>query len=247
MQKAAQTQTAPRIQQPGTDVRSSRHLRSLLVPAVVAAAAGCGGAPSAPATPTWADVQPILQGECSGCHGATAATTGSGVRPDFYDMTTATCGDAAKAMGTVVLAGAAASSISMDIGPTNGTGRPKMPPLPAPTLATWERDTVLHWAAAATLGPPPVGNRPPTLDVGQLPAVVDKQLAFTAVLSDPDGQEAVGALEIGGVAFLMNRSGSFAVSLDSSQWAAGTQDLQAVLCDGWTSVTYDLGPIQIKH
>ena len=225
---------------------ANHHLGSLLV-CTLLAATGCGGSPSAPASPTWSDVQPILQGECSGCHGATAASTGSGVRLDFYDMTTTTCGDAAKAMGPVVLAGAAASSIAMDIGPTNGTGRPKMPPLPAPTLAAWERDTVMHWASAATLGPPPVGNRPPTLDVGQLPAVVDKQLAFTAVLSDPDGQEAVGALEIGGVAFLMNRSGSFGVSMDSSQWPAGTQDLQAVLCDGWTSVTYDLGPIQIKH
>jgi hypothetical protein len=208
--------------------------------------AGCGAAPSAPARPTWADVQPILQGECSGCHGATAATTGSGLRFDFYDMTPATCGDAARAMpSAMILAGNAYQAIKTDV--TLVGGRSKMPPLPGAPLAGWERDTLLRWSDSPVLGPPPDGNRPPTIDVGRLPFMIDKQLSFTAIVSDPDGQEVLGSLEIGGVAFLMNRSGSFAVNLDSSQWPAGTQHLKAVLCDGWVSVTYDLGPIQIQH
>ena len=226
---------------------ATRGLHSLLVAALMAGGA-CAGPPAVPAHPTWADVEPIIQGECAGCHGSTAATSGAGFRFDFYDMTTDTCGDAARAMGAAtVLAAAAAPNIQMDVTIIGNTGRSKMPPLPGAPLAGWERDTLLRWASQPVKGPPPEGNHPPAIEVGQLPYTVDKQLAFTAVVYDADGQEAVGVLEIGDVAFLMNRSGSFAVSLDSSGWAAGTQHLKAVLCDGWTSATYDLGPIQIKH
>lgn len=226
---------------------AARGLRSLLVAAVMAGGA-CSGAPPVPAQPTWADVQPIVQGECSGCHGSTANMTGAGFRLDFYDMTADTCGDAARAMGGLTnMAAAAASNIAMDVAIIGNTGRSKMPPLPGAPLSGWERDTLLRWANQPVKGPPPEGNRPPTIDVGLLPFTADKRLAFTAVLTDPDGQEAVGALEIADVAFLMNRSGSFAVNLDSSQWPAGTQHLKAVVCDGWVSTTYDLGPIQIKH
>ena len=38
--------------------------------------AGLGCAPKAVDHPTWADVQPILAGECSHCHGSTADLTG---------------------------------------------------------------------------------------------------------------------------------------------------------------------------
>jgi len=211
------------------------------------AGAGCGAAPVAPTRPTWADVQPIVQGDCSGCHGSTADATGAGFRFDFYDMTATTCGDAARAMrSSTILAASAAPAIATDV-TLGSNGRSKMPPYPGAPLAGWERDTLLRWAAQPVKGPPPDGNRPPVIDVGQLPFMIDKQLTFTAVLSDPDGQEAVGALEINGMAFLMNRSGSFAVNMDASQWPSGTQHLQAILCDGWTSVTYDLGPIQIQH
>jgi hypothetical protein len=94
----------------------------------------------------------------------------------------------------------------------------------------------------------PVDNHAPTIQVSQFPFIADKQVAFTAILDDADGDAVVGALKVGDTAqFLMDRPGSFAVSLDSSKWPAGTQEVTVVLCDGWAPATYDLGPIQIKH
>jgi len=216
--------------------------------ALVLLAAACASPPAVPAQPTWADVAPIVNGECSGCHGASADVAGAGYRLDFYDMTAETCGDAALGMGGgFILAGAAASNIGADVTPIVGMGRAKMPPLPGPSLADWERETLQRWASQPVKGAPPAGNRPPTIATARMPFVIDGQLAFTAIVDDPDGDAVVGALEIADVRFLMDRPGSFAVSLDSSAWPAGTQHLRAVLCDGWQSMTYDLGPIEVQH
>jgi hypothetical protein len=45
----------------------------------------------------------------------------------------------------------------------------------------------------------------------------------------------------------MNRSGSFAVDLDASTWPSGAQHLNAVLCDGWTNVSVDLGSLVVNR
>jgi hypothetical protein len=219
---------------------------------LVLALAACGctmqaGAPPVPAQPTWADVEPIVSGECSSCHGSSANADGLGYRLDFYDMTEDTCGDAAAALGTAPpLAASWAMKIGQDVTPSVG-GRAKMPPLPGTPLADWERETLQRWANQPVKGPPPAGNHAPVIMVSQMPSTVDKELDFTAVLDDADGDSVVGAIEIADVRFLMNRSGSFGVAIDSSAWPAGTQRMKAVLCDGWQSVTVDLGPIQISH
>lgn len=210
-------------------------------------AGGCGGAPSVPEHPTWADVQPILKGECTQCHGATASTTGFGYRLDFYDVSPAVCGDAALALPGGLLAGAAAPSIITDVTPSPEDGRARMPPSPAPVLHDWERDTILRWAAQPVKGPPPANNHAPTIQVTGLPMVVNNSLSFSALVDDVDGDEAIGVLEIAGVVFTMPSSGSFNVQIPASTWPAGTQRLSAVLCDGWTSVPYDLGPVDVKH
>ena len=225
-------------------------------------AAGCGAPGNAPAHPTWADVSPVLRGECVSCHGWTASdrpadaagvhpqNTGGSIRLDFYDVTVETCGDAARALDpSVSLAGSPLATLQIkgDIAPRPGAPWPRMPPQPSPALPSWELETIARWTADPVKGPPPAGNRPPTISVSQLPSVADGVLAFTAVLEDPDGDGALGAIEVGDVAFLMNRGGSFAVRLDSSAWEAGTVHPIAVVCDGWTSATIDLGPIEIRH
>ncbi len=76
------------------------------------------------------------------------------------------------------------------------------------------------------------------------------ELAFTAVIDDPDGDSVLGVIEVNGLAFLMNRPGSFAVSIPSSNWPAGPQAVKAVLCDGWSlasTVEIPLGTVQVKH
>ena len=234
--------------------------RILLAVALGLSACGAGG--SAPAQPTWADVAPILRGECASCHGWTASdrppdshgvrpvNTGGGYRFDFYDITSDVCGDAALALDpTYSLAGAPGVSIQIesDIVAQAGARWPRMPPQPSPALPGWEVETLNRWAAQPVKGPPPPGNRPPIVSVSQFPATANGQLGFTAILDDPDGDSVLGVIELQGLAFLMNRSGAFAVQFDSSSWPVGPVHPIAVLCDGWSQITYDLGPIQIRH
>jgi hypothetical protein len=210
-------------------------------------AGGCGGEPPVRERPTWADVQPILKGECSQCHGATASATGLGYRLDFYDVTTDSCGEAAQALPGGVLAAMAAPSIITDVTPSPDNGHARMPPAPAPSLRSWERETLLRWAAQPVKGPPPAGNHAPTVQVTGLPRVVNDSLRFSALVDDADGDEVIGLLKIAGAVFAMPSSGAFDVQIPASGWAAGTQRLSAVLCDGWASASYDLGPIDVKH
>ena len=210
---------------------------------------GCTVGPSAPEQPTWADVAPILHGECAQCHGSTAAVTGFGYRLDFFDMTADVCGDAARAIPQpgVILGGAAASLIYDDVTPSTPGGAARMPPAPGPSLYDWERQTLQRWTVQPVKGPPPQGNRVPTIQMNGLPSTIDRRLTFTALLSDPDGDEVVGVIEVADQLFAMNRSGTFAADLDSSTWPAGPQRITAVLCDGWTSVSYDVGPVNVSH
>lgn len=218
--------------------------------ALLVLGAGCGPTAVAPEHPTWADVAPVLRGECVGCHGWTAADTGAGYRFDLFEATPEVCGDAALALDRgVLLAGSPASPplIARDVGPQPGARFARMPPLPAPALPDWERATLERWATAPAKGPPPATNRPPSIAVSGFPAAADARLAFTAIVEDPDGDGAIGVVEVGRLAFLMNRTGSFGVSFDSSTWPEGPTRVRAVLCDGWTNSTIDLGTVDIRH
>jgi hypothetical protein len=223
----------------------------------------CSSTPTEPQTPTWADVAPIFRGECNGCHGWNAAQTGAGERFDFFDVDV--CGDAALAIApectletlmsgecspNVILAGSplATPSIETDVVAQGGAAWPRMPPQPSPALPDWERGTIERWAAQPVKGPAPPGNQPPTITVEGYPATADAQLAFTAILEDPDDEAAIGIIEVNGLGFPMNRTGSFAVSFDSSSWPPGPQPVKVVLCDGWVAnTTPNLGTVQIEH
>jgi hypothetical protein len=211
----------------------------------------CSSSPAEPQNPAWADVAPILRGECNSCHGWTAPTTGAGFRFDFYDVTKLVCGDAALALQSgVVLAGSplAVTQIETDVIAQNGASWPRMPPQPSPALPEWERDTIQRWAAQPVKGPPPPGNRPPNIVVSDYPAVAGNTLTFTAIIDDPDGDSTIGIIEVNGFGFLMNRPGSFAVAFDSSTWPAGPVSVSATLCDGWSNNQLpDLGEVQIRH
>jgi len=232
------------------------HLSPFLLLALLGFMA-CASTPSEPQNPAWADVAPIFRGECNGCHGWNAAQTGGGYRLDFFDVTKGACGEAARALTAgVALAGSLAANgsplaaplIEADVVAQKGAAWPRMPPQPSPALPEWERDTIERWAARPVKGPAPPGNHPPTISVFGYPANAGPTLTFTAVIDDPDGDSALGVIEANGIAaFLMNRPGSFDVSFDSTTWPAGPQPLTAVLCDGWTSTTIDLGAVQIQH
>ena len=137
--------------------------------------------------------------------------TGGGLRLDFYDVTPEVCGDAVLALDpSWVLAGSptAAAQIEGDVVPQTGARWPRMPPQPqpGPFPGLGVEIPLSRWASQPTKGPPPAGNRPPTIAVSQFPARADTQLAFTAILDDPDADSALGVVEVEGLAFPMNRT-----------------------------------------
>ncbi len=218
----------------------------------------CGVEPAVPEQPTWADVEPILRRNCNHCHGSTAPVTASAgtavYRFDFFDPTDGACGEATAAFSSSAMAMASASQMKASIESVDGA-RPRMPPAPAPLLPAWERETIKRWSHASSLpkGAVPWNNRQPRLQVLRFPAPdagvaqVDQLLGFNVVLSDPDGDPVVGIIKAAGSVVKLDRSGLFAVSLDTSTWAPGTTTLQAVLCDGWGNVSYNVGTVEIKH
>ncbi len=220
---------------------------AILVGGGAVAIASCAAPPDVPDQPTFADVQPILVGACSQCHGSTAGETGVGYRLDFYDMNEAVCGEAAHALPSrgLLFAGAAAPDIYTDVTPREGPAR--MPPAPGPALYDWQRQTLQKWTVQPVKGPPRADNQWPIIEVFGLPAGVTRRLRFTALLSDPDGDPVIGVIKVPGALFLMNRAGAFDVDLDARSWPAGTQQLSAVLCDGWTKASYELGPIDVAR
>ena len=137
--------------------------------------------------------------------------------------------------------------IAADLVVQPGAQVPRMPPAPYPALQSWELETLERWASEPVKGLPPSGNRPPTIATNRLPATADQQLSFTAILDDPDGDSVIGAIELPGLALLMNRPGAFDVMFDSSAWPSGPVYPIAVLCDGWTKTTVELGPILVQH
>jgi hypothetical protein len=214
-------------------------------------ALGCEPQPAAPVNPTWADVEPILRGECNHCHGGSAPTTGSVAgavyRFDFYDLSPEVCGEAMAAMDVPSLARGAASLIRTDVTPPPGVPRPRMPPAPATVLEDWQRETLQRWADRPVKGPAPADNRAPRLEVRRFPASANQQLSFVAVLSDPDGQSAIGVIKVRDAVYKMDRLGSFAVAIDTAAWPAGSHPVTAVLCDGWISTQVEVGVVSVSH
>lgn len=209
--------------------------------------AGCGAKHTVPDQPTWADVEPILRGSCTQCHGADAAIAGSTYRFDFYDMTDAVCGGAAAALAGQTLARGWATLIGSDVTPPGSGWRARMPPAPADPLTDWERLTVQRWAQNPLRGEPPLGDRRPDIQLNAASGSADQSLTFSAVVSDPDHESVVGVLKVGQVTLVMDRPGSFGTTLNTASWAKGLYPISATLCDGWDSVTYDLGNVLVNH
>ena len=230
--------------------------RALLLFTVLAGA--CAGAPDLPEHPTWADVEPILRGQCNHCHGATAETTGSAAaltgapgavyRLDFFDINDGACGEAAMAISPASVARSVATQMRESVASVNGN-RPRMPPAPAPLLSQWEREVIDRW----TRMPPPAkggapwSNRMPRLQVFSFPRTADDSLKFSAILSDPDDDPVIGVINAAGAMVKLDRAGSFAVSIDTTAWPRGKQTLTAVLCDGWGNQSFQVGEVEVVH
>jgi hypothetical protein len=236
-------------------------LRATFV-AAIALAGGLACIPEAPENPTWANVQPILAGQCTHCHGANAdrlgaERTGGGLRFDFYDMKVdddmpmGVCGEATSVLGAGKnLAFDHAGDIWESITTTDDlpNARPAMPPPPAPYLADWEWRTLQRWVdGGAMKGELPPSNRPPRFRLYHDSGPADQTLDITAVIEDPDGDPIVGVLMFGDARLNMDRGGAYSATLDTSSWPAGERPITAVLCDGWSNVTYAVGTLTVNH
>jgi hypothetical protein len=222
--------------------------RVLLI--LVTLSAGCDGGPGPVASPTWADVEPILRAHCNHCHGASARETAS-VGPavyrfDFYDMSEAICGEAAAAMDVPALAAASAATIKIDVS-LRGPIPPRMPPAPSSPVPEGQRQTLRRWGDRPLRGEMPWNNQFPTLRLRHFPRAASDRLAFTAIVEDGDGQSVIGVLRIGDHVYRMNRAGAFEMSLDVSGWPSGSYPVSTVLCDGWINVSYDFGALEIRR
>lgn len=205
--------------------------------------------PKATEHPTWADVRPILAGQCVHCHGSTNGENGGGFRFDFYDMTEETCGAAAKGLGiNYPLAKAHAPRIINALTGDAGAGRPLMPPPPAPYIEDWQWQT-LHrwWQDGVPKGNLPPSNQPATLALSQSAAVVDAAWQLRALVRDPDGDPVVGVINVAGLTLPMDRAGSFATTVDTSKWPPGVYAVTATLCDGWSKVDYTVSTLEVRH
>ena len=200
-----------------------------------------------PEHPTWADVQPVLRAECSGCHGATASQTGSGYRFDFYDMTDDPCGEASSVLAGAVLGHEQANNIALAITTTDPDVRPNMPPLPAPYLTDNQWLTILRWTANPIKGDKPAGNRPPHITVDGTPNHADGNLDVNVVVTDPENDPVVGLVKIRDQVAKLHHAGAFSTQFDTSSWPKGAAGMSAVLCDGWSKVSVDLLEITIDH
>jgi hypothetical protein len=194
--------------------------------------------------PTWADVEPILRGNCTSCHGANPAA-GGGVRFDFFALDEQVCGDAARAIDAPHMAHELAPLIAAAITPSGG--RARMPPAPAPDISDGERETLLRWAADPQLGMPRNNHKPAIALPDPLASNVDDHLDLTLIVDDPDGESVVGVLQLGPQTRRLDGPGAFHLTVSTASWSTGRYPATATLCDGWAPVSYALPEIVVVH
>ena len=233
------------------DRRKSESLRravSVRVPAVAAlllAATQVGCSPAVPEDPTWTeDVRSILMANCARCH--TDPPIGGApnyLRLDRYETW--------PGERIPVLQGAAASSASVALRAAS-PDRP-MPPIIGP-LNGRQQEILQLWADnGAPRGEPLADNAAPTVTVG--PGQVDvgaNTATFDYEILDDEGDFVVG--QIVGVspddgsdvviAPTMYR-GTGQVMWDFTDMPAGTYPLSAIVDDGNTLVTVEVGSVDV--
>jgi hypothetical protein len=201
--------------------------------------------PTPIANPTWVDVEPIVRGTCTHCHGANDRA-GGGVRFDFFAMNAEICGDASAALDARPMAHGLATLIEAAITPT-AAGTVRMPPSPASPLNDWERETLLAWTRAPMLGSPSSNHLPRVTVAGEVPRVADRAVEFTLLVDDPDGEPVVGVVQLGERTVKLDGPGAFQVTIDTASFDTGRYVARSSVCDGWELASYDLSEIVVIH
>ena len=202
--------------------------------------------PEAVKDPTWADVYPILQGQCLGCHGSSAAKDGGSFRFDFLNAS-ATCKQEAEddlAAGFLPPPSfmAARAQILADIRPYAEGLRPKMPPEPARLLEEWQTKTLENFivklnklppadAVPMALGPLPKDAQAPRISATYVRA--GNELTVNYVVADDNADPVIGKLRIGGRLSHAITSTGNGQAVFNLAGVPAPFTLDARLCDGW--------------
>jgi hypothetical protein len=119
---------------------------------------GCSIEPSAPGQPTYeADVRPILMARCIRCHGSppladpTSTSAAYKVPPvptrRFDVFADTSCGTPDGGGSACVILGAQSSAAAIKLYINFDPKTTGMPPAPAPPLTSYQKDTIMNWAA----------------------------------------------------------------------------------------------------
>jgi hypothetical protein len=168
---------------------------SFFVTALVLLVSACG-APEPPANPAWdLDVYPILRGSCGHCHGMTVAPPATPLtRLDVCD------GEAFSSQGFPVSVGAKGGAILGYVKSMTPGSRPLMPPPPAGVLSDYDVTVLERWAMRGGNCTKQVENRRPTFLTVKGPTRDNDRVLVTLEFSDPDGDQVLGKVKMGGSA-----------------------------------------------
>lgn len=203
-------------------------------------------APEPPTNPSWdVDVYPILRGSCGNCHGDTAGLTGPGMGFRFdtcnpADFKIGTDKErAALGLGAVNLA----PLILMDVLPSAGGGRPKMPPAPAEPLSEYEVGVLRNWEKVVSQAR---GNN--DISAACRKSVANRDPRARLVSWNKDGNDLVAVLDItdldGDIVLgTVANSDDLITSVGRrTVRVKGSQTIKLQLSDGWTTVDVTLEP-----
>jgi hypothetical protein len=196
-------------------------------------AMSCGGPDPVPDKPTWVDVQPVMRGNCFGCHGAERASLLAGRLDFYYDPADARLRDIAvgdvdnymKGIGFLIAGGAKGDpTIAAFIGP--GASDP-MPPPPA-SMSDHDLQIIRKWADP--VAGKPQGTRTPN----HRPAAAWGTTLVNILVTDEDREQVLGKLTCNGVETPLTHTGLTVLP------AGLRAPCTAALFDGWEVVKVNL-------
>jgi hypothetical protein len=190
--------------------------------------------PTAPDKPTWdGDVQPILRGSCSHCHGELAPKVAPAYRFDVCDPTSLKDGTGVEG----AVAGAAAMSPLINTTIVDQGLPTQMPPPPAGRLSDYEITVLKNWgklvadAGAQTACKKQNSNHDPKAkligtrwDGGDLYATVE--------ISDSDGDQVFTKVKAGSASYDLLSSGRHEIKLSGASMGDA---ITVKMSDGYNS------------
>jgi len=196
--------------------------------AIALALAGC--APAAPEEPTWIDdVRPILAANCIRCHGDPARN----LAPPTFRL------DVLEDVGGVKGARSMAEFVAARAATLGDM------PAEGPSLASWEKETLLQWQYTTAAGRRENNHIPEVTFTAE--ATTGDQATIHMLITDADRDLVSGELKSDGATVASLRTGAQEIELDTSGLPAGERAITAILDDGTGPMSVNLGTLVVSH